>query len=86
MEKAWAGVDAGKEFHWAHVLDASGRELLSLGRSKTTRPTSPSSSTMLCFWLKRSFGLWINPEAVQRSCSQCFGSETRESSTSLVSP
>jgi transposase len=29
MEKAWAGVDAGKESHWAHVLDASGRELLS---------------------------------------------------------
>ena len=27
--KAWAGVDAGKEFHWACVLDASGRELLS---------------------------------------------------------
>jgi transposase len=29
MDNAWAGVDAGKEFHWAHVLDASGRELLS---------------------------------------------------------
>jgi transposase len=29
MEKAWAGVDAGKEFHWAHLLDASGRQLLS---------------------------------------------------------
>ena len=29
MDEAWAGVDAGKEFHWAHVLDASGRELLS---------------------------------------------------------
>jgi transposase len=29
MNKAWAGVDAGKEFHWACVLDASGRELLS---------------------------------------------------------
>jgi transposase len=29
MDKAWAGVDAGKGFHWAHVLDASGRELLS---------------------------------------------------------
>jgi transposase len=28
MDKAWAGVDVGKEFHWAHVLDASGRELL----------------------------------------------------------
>ena len=29
MNKAWVGVDVGKEFHWAHVLDASGRELLS---------------------------------------------------------
>jgi hypothetical protein len=29
MDKAWVGVDAGKEFHWVHVLDASGRELLS---------------------------------------------------------
>ena len=29
MDKAWAGVDAGKEFRWAHVLDASRRELLS---------------------------------------------------------
>jgi hypothetical protein len=28
MDKAWAGIDAGKEFHWAHVLDVSGRELL----------------------------------------------------------
>ena len=39
MDKAWAGVDAGKEFHWAHVLDASGRSC-SPGRSKTTRQTS----------------------------------------------
>jgi transposase len=29
MDEAWTGVDAGKEFHWAHVLDASGKELLS---------------------------------------------------------
>ena len=29
MDQAWAGVDAGKKFHWAHVLDASGTELLS---------------------------------------------------------
>lgn len=29
MDKAWAGVDAGKESHWAHVLDASGKQLLS---------------------------------------------------------
>jgi Transposase len=29
MNKAWAGIDAGKEIHWAHVLDASGARLLS---------------------------------------------------------
>jgi transposase len=29
MDEAWAGLDAGKEFHWAHVLDDSGRQLLS---------------------------------------------------------
>lgn len=29
MDKAWAGIEAGKEFHWVHVLDASGRKLLS---------------------------------------------------------
>ena len=27
--KPWVGVDVGKEFHWAQVLDASGRQLLS---------------------------------------------------------
>src|SRR3954454_3851308 len=29
MGKVWAGIDAGKEFHWAYVLDASGAEMLS---------------------------------------------------------
>ena len=29
MQRVWVGVDVGKEFHWVHVLDASGRELLS---------------------------------------------------------
>jgi transposase len=29
MDRAWAGIDAGKELHWAHVLDASGEKLLS---------------------------------------------------------
>src|SRR5919112_586801 len=29
MDRAWVGVDVGKGFHWAHVLDASGRKLLS---------------------------------------------------------
>jgi transposase len=29
MDRAWAGIDAGKEMHWVHVLDASGEKLLS---------------------------------------------------------
>ena len=29
MDRAWAGIDAGKEAHWAHVLGASGETLLS---------------------------------------------------------
>ena len=29
MDRVWVGIDVGKEFHWAHVLDASGRKLLS---------------------------------------------------------
>lgn len=28
-EKVWAGVEVGKGFHWAHVMDASGEALLS---------------------------------------------------------
>ena len=28
-EKAWAGIDVGKGFHWAHVVDDSGTALLS---------------------------------------------------------
>lgn len=27
--KVWVGIDAGKELHWAHVLDASGTQILS---------------------------------------------------------
>ncbi len=29
MDKVWVGVDAGKAFHWAHALDASGAEIFS---------------------------------------------------------
>jgi Transposase len=29
LNNAWVGVDVGKEFHWAHVLDPSGKMLLS---------------------------------------------------------
>ncbi len=29
MDGVWVGIDAGKELHWAHMLDASGAKLLS---------------------------------------------------------
>jgi len=29
MDNAWAGIDAGKEFHWAHVVGIEGETLLS---------------------------------------------------------
>ncbi len=29
MERAWVGVDIGKDFHWALAIDETGRELLS---------------------------------------------------------
>lgn len=29
MDETWVGIDAGKGFHWAHVMDACGVELLS---------------------------------------------------------
>ena len=43
MDEAWAGVDVGKEFHWAHVLDASGRELLRRKVENDEADTSLSS-------------------------------------------
>jgi Transposase len=56
MGKAWAGVDAGKEFHWAHVLDASGKELLSRRVENDETDISKSSLMMPSFWRKRSCG------------------------------
>jgi hypothetical protein len=40
MDQAWAGVDAGKEFHWAHLLWTLRAQSSSPGGSKTTRRTS----------------------------------------------
>jgi hypothetical protein len=47
MDKAWVGVDAGKEFHWAHALDASGNEMLAL------RVENDEGSLSLRSWTRR---------------------------------
>jgi transposase len=49
MEKVWAGVDAGKEFHWAYVLDASGKELLSRKVENDEADISKLIDEALCF-------------------------------------
>jgi transposase len=48
MDKVWAGVDAAKEFHWAHVLDSSGRELLSPKLENDEADISKLIDELLC--------------------------------------
>ncbi len=56
MNKAWAGIDAGKEVHWAHVLDASGTQLLSRKVGNDEADLSKLIDDALSFWRKRSSG------------------------------
>ena len=48
MDRAWAGIDVGKEFHWAHVLDTSGRELLSRKLENDEADISKLIDELLC--------------------------------------
>ncbi len=86
MEKAWLGVDAGKESHWAHMLDASGTQLLSRRVENDEADLSNLINDALLLAEEVVWALWINPEAARHSCWHCCGSETRESSTSQASP
>jgi hypothetical protein len=84
MDQAWAGVDAGKEFHWAHVLDASGAELLS------RKVENDEADILRLIDEALSFAeevLWaVGPEVVRHSCWRFCGNAIRKSSTFLVSP
>jgi transposase len=58
MDRAWVGVDVGKEFHWIHVLDASGKEILSRklkNEEEMRRQTSRSSSMSSFAWQVKSY-------------------------------
>jgi len=52
MNNAWVGVDAGEEFHWAHVLDASGTELLSREVENDEADIARLIDEALSRWLK----------------------------------
>jgi hypothetical protein len=43
MNKAWVGVDAGKEFHWALTCSTLPEQSCSLEGSKTTKQKSRGS-------------------------------------------
>jgi hypothetical protein len=74
MNKAWVGVDAGKEFHWAHVLDVCGTELL----SRKVENDEADIGRLIDEALSLAEGIiW--------AVDQPGGSETKESSTSLAS-
>ena len=86
MEKAWLGVDAGKESHWAHMLDASGTQLLSRRVENEEADLSKLIDDAL---LVAEEVVWAVDQlggGAALSCWHCYGSETRESSTSPVSP
>jgi transposase len=48
MDRAWVGVDVGKEFHWIHVLDASGKEILSRKLENDEADISKLIEELLC--------------------------------------
>ena len=84
MDEAWAGVDAGKEFHWAHVLDASGTELL----SRKVRNDEAAILRLIDDALSLAEEVvWAvdQPGVVRHSCWHFCGNAIRKSSTSLVS-
>ena len=86
MDKAWAGVDAGKEFHWAHLLDASGKELLSRKVENDEADILKLIDEALSFAKEIVWALDQPAEVVRRSCWRWCGNVIRRSSTSPVSP
>jgi len=86
MDKAWAGIDAGKEFHWAYVLDTSGRELLSRKVENDEADIVRLIDEALLLAEEIVWAVDQPAEVAQRSCSRCCGNAIREFSTSLASP
>jgi Transposase len=86
MDKAWAGVDAGKEFHWAHVLDASGRELLSRKVENDEAQLLMLIDEALALAEEVIWALDQPGGGAALLLALLCGSETKGSSTSLASP
>jgi predicted RNase H-like nuclease len=85
MDKAWAGVDAGKEFHWVNLLDASGRELLSRKVQNDEADVLALIEEALSFAKETVWALDQPGGSAALLLECCCGSETRGSSTSQAS-
>ncbi len=78
--KIWAGIDAGKEVHWAHLSDASGEKLLSRKVINDEADLAKLIDEALSL-AEEVVGLWISLEAPQHCFWGCCGNVSRRSST-----
>ena len=83
MDKVWAGIDAGKEVHWASVLDASGTKILSRRVENEEVDLSKLIDEVLALAEEPS-GPSTSPGAGGAPFGAFVGDGTRGSSTSLV--
>jgi hypothetical protein len=84
--KAWVGVDVGKNFHWAVVVDAEGEILLSRRVDNEEADLSALVEEVLAISSgKLCAGRSTSPEAARRCCWRSFGDAVRESCTSRAS-
>jgi hypothetical protein len=86
MDRAWAGIDAGKESHWVHVMDASGTQLLSRRVENDAADLSKLIEEALCLAQEIVSGPSTSLVEVRRCSWRSCGSGARESVTFPVSP
>ncbi len=86
MEKAWLGVDAGKESHRVHMLDASGTKLLSRKVENDEVDLSKLIEEALSLAEEVIWAVDQPGGGAALLLALLCGSETRESSTFPASP
>ncbi len=86
MDKAWAGVDAGKGFHWAHVLDDSGKELLSRKVENDEADIVRLIDEALSLAEEIVWAVDQPGGGAALLLALCYGNAIRKSSTSPLSP
>lgn len=72
LNNAWVGVDVGKEFHWAHVLDTSGRMLLSRRVENDEADLLALIEEVFSPSQRKSSGRPTSPGAARRHCCWRF--------------